>query len=141
MLELNNFIKLPLFETLQATDISTSGNLYRDIVKMASKVSSTSTSYITTETGSGLKVVVLAPAVQENGSKTISIDFNDTGILIRYKVHKDAEQFFEDGYNTININIDSIKKFKLKKESFKAGNSVISFELESIKESKPFYTF
>ena len=141
MLELNNFFKSPLFSTYQTSSISSGDDLYRDIVKMASKISNTSTSYTITETDSGFNVVLLAPGVQENGSKTITVDFKDTGISVRYKVHKDAESFFEDGYNTININIDSIKKFKLKKDSFKAGNSVISFELETIKESGNFYTF
>ena len=141
MLELNNFFKSPLFSTYETSGISSGDDLYRDIIKMASKISTTNASYITTETDSGLKVVILAPGVQENGSKTIAVDFKDTGISIRYKVHKDTELFFKDGYNSIDINIDSIKNFKLKKESFKAGNSVISFELETIKESKPFYTF
>ena len=141
MLELNNFFKSPLFSTYQTSGISSGDDLYRDIVKMVSKSPITNVSYITTETDSGLNVIVLAPGVQENGSKTIAVDFKDTGISIRYKVHKDTALFFEGGYNTININIDSIKNFKLKKESFKAGNSVISFELETIKESKPFYTF
>ena len=141
MLELNNFFKSPLFSTYQTSSISSGDDLYSDIVKMASKISNTSTSYTITETDSGFNVVLLAPGVQENGSKTITIDFKDTGISVRYKVHKDAESFFEDGYNTININIDSIKKFKLKKDSFKAGNSVISFGLETIKESGNFYTF
>lgn len=141
MLELNNFFKSPLFSINQTSGISSRDDLYRDIVKMVSKSSITNVSYITTETDSGFNVIVLAPGVQENGSKTIAVDFKDTGISIRYKVHKDTAPFFEGGYNTININIDSIKNFKLKKESFKAGNSVISFELETIKESKPFYTF
>lgn len=141
MLELNNFFKSPLFATYQTSGVSPDYSLYQDLIKMASKAPIKNVSYITTETDSGLKVVVLAPGVQENGSKTIALDFKDTGISIRYKVHKDTELFFKDGYNTININIDSIKNFKLKKESFKAGNSVISFELETIKESKPFYTF
>ena len=141
MLELNNFFRSPLFTTYETSGISSGDELYRDIIKMASKSPISNASYITTETDSGLKVAILAPGVQENGSKTITVDFKDTGISIRYKVHKDAESFFEGGYNTININIDSIKNFKLKKDSFKAGNSVISFELETIKESKPFYTF
>lgn len=141
MLELNNFFRSPLFTTYETSGISPDYRLYSDIIKMASKSPIVNATYITTETDSGLKVIVLAPGVQENGSKTIAVDFKDTGISIRYKVHKDTELFFKDGYNIININIDSIKNFKLRKESFKAGNSVISFELETIKESKPFYTF
>ena len=87
MLELNNFFKSPLFSTYQTSGISSGDDIYRDIVKMASKISTTNASYITTETESGLKVIILAPGVQENGSKTIAVDFKDTGISIRYLSH------------------------------------------------------
>ncbi|EAJ2432180.1 hypothetical protein CJY16_03350 [Campylobacter coli] len=98
------------------------------------------TSYLTTETSSGIDVVVLAPGVQEDGSKTIELDFKPDEIVVRYKVIDDAKLFFITGYNTIKVNIDSTN-FKLKQNSFKARNGIITFSLESIKETKNTYTF
>ncbi|EAL4082849.1 hypothetical protein DFW61_10975 [Campylobacter coli] len=98
------------------------------------------TSYLTTETSSGIGVVVLAPGVQEDGSKTIELDFKPDEIVVRYKVIDDAKLFFITGYNTIKVNIDSTN-FKLKQNSFKARNGIITFSLESIKETKNTYTF
>ncbi|EAI5067702.1 hypothetical protein BJL57_08835 [Campylobacter jejuni] len=99
------------------------------------------TSYLTTETSSGIKVVVLAPGVQEDGSKTIELDFKPDEIVVRYKVIDDAKSFFITGYNTIRVSLDSVNNFKLKQNSFKARNGIITFELESIKETKNTYTF
>lgn len=138
MLELSNFLRSPLL------DMTFDNKSYRDLLKNVSKTietyPSTVTSYLTTETGSGIKVVVLAPGVQEDGSKTIELDFKPDEIVIRYKVIDDAKLFFITGYNTINVNIDSTN-FKLKQNSFKARNGIITFELESIKETKNTYTF
>ena len=48
MLELNNFFRSPLFTTYETSGISSGDDLYRDIIKMASKISTTNASYITT---------------------------------------------------------------------------------------------
>lgn len=138
MLELNNFFKSPFL------DMPFDNRSYQDLLKNVSKTietyPATVTSYLTTETGSGIKVVVLAPGVQEDGSKTIELDFKTDEIVVRYKVIDDAKLFFITGYNTIKVNIDSTN-FKLKQNSFKARNGIITFELESIKETKNTYTF
>lgn len=138
MLELNNFFKSPFL------DMPFDNRSYQDLLKNVSKTietyPATVTSYLTTETGSGIKVVVLAPGVQEDGSKTIELDFKPDEIVVRYKVIDDAKLFFITGYNTIKVNIDSTN-FKLKQNSFKARNGIITFELESIKETKNTYTF
>ncbi|ENP7034051.1 hypothetical protein ACEB11_001882 [Campylobacter coli] len=138
MLELNNFLRSPFL------DMTFDNRSYQDLLKNVSKTietyPATVTSYLTTETGSGIKVVVLAPGVQEDGSKTIELDFKPDEIVVRYKVIDDAKLFFITGYNTIKVNIDSAN-FKLKQNSFKARNGIITFELESIKETKNTYTF
>lgn len=138
MLELNNFFKSPFL------DVPFDNRSYQDLLKNVSKTietyPATVTSYLTTETGSGIKVVVLAPGVQEDGSKTIELDFKPDEIVVRYKVIDDAKLFFITGYNTIKVNVDSAN-FKLKQNSFKARNGIITFELESIKETKNTYTF
>lgn len=141
MLELNSFLKSPFLEMTRA---SLNSNNLQDLLKNVSETMETYpssvTSYLTTETSSGIKVVVLAPGVQEDGSKTIELDFKPEEIVVRYKVIDDAKSFFVTGYNTIRINIDSIN-FKLKQNSFKARNGIITFELESIKETENTYTF
>lgn len=138
MLELSNFLRSPFL------DMPFDNRSYQDLLKNVSKTietyPATVTSYLTTETGSGIKVVVLAPGVQEDGSKTIELDFKTDEIVVRYKVIDDAKLFFITGYNTIKVNIDSTN-FKLKQNSFKARNGIITFELESIKETKNTYTF
>lgn len=138
MLELSNFLRSPFL------DMPFDNRSYQDLLKNVSKTietyPATVTSYLTTETGSGIKVVVLAPGVQEDGSKTIELDFKPDEIVVRYKVIDDAKLFFITGYNTIKVNIDSTN-FKLKQNSFKARNGIITFELESIKETKSTYTF
>lgn len=138
MLELNNFLRSPFL------DMPFDNRSYQDLLKNVSKTietyPATVTSYLTTETGSGIKVVVLAPGVQEDGSKTIELDFKPDEIVVRYKVIDDAKLFFITGYNTIKVNVDSAN-FKLKQNSFKARNGIITFELESIKETKNTYTF
>lgn len=138
MLELSNFLRSPFL------DMPFDNRSYQDLLKNVSKTietyPATVTSYLTTETGSGIKVVVLAPGVQEDGSKTIELDFKPDEIVVRYKVIDDAKLFFITGYNTIKVNIDSTN-FKLKQNSFKARNGIITFELESIKETKNTYTF
>ncbi|HEH4511408.1 TPA: hypothetical protein SG275_001360 [Campylobacter coli] len=142
MLELNNFLRSPF---LDMPSISFNNKNLQDLLKNVSETMETYpssvTSYLTTETDSGIKVVVLAPGVQENGSKTIELDFKNDEIVVRYKVVDDAKSFFITGYNTIKINIDSVNNFKLKQNSFKARNGIITFELESIKETKNTYTF
>lgn len=138
MLELSNFLRSPFL------DMPFDNRSYQDLLKNVSKTietyPSTVTSYLTTETSSGIKVVVLAPGVQEDGSKTIELDFKPDEIVVRYKVIDDAKLFFITGYNTIKVNVDSAN-FKLKQNSFKARNGIITFELESIKETKNTYTF
>lgn len=138
MLELSNFLRSPFL------DMPFDNRSYQDLLKNVSKTietyPATVTSYLTTETGSGIKVVVLAPGVQEDGSKTIELDFKPDEIVVRYKVIDAAKLFFITGYNTIKVNIDSTN-FKLKQNSFKARNGIITFELESIKETKNTYTF
>lgn len=138
MLELSNFLRSPFL------DMPFDNRSYQDLLKNVSKTietyPATVTSYLTTETGSGIKVVVLAPGVQEDGSKTIELDFKPDEIVVRYKVIDDAKLFFITGYNTIKVNVDSAN-FKLKQNSFKARNGIITFELESIKETKNTYTF
>lgn len=141
MLELNNFFKSPF---LDMPSISLDNKNLQDLLKNVSKTietyPSSITSYLTTETSSGIDVVVLAPGVQEDGSKTIELDFKPDEIVVRYKVIDDAKLFFITGYNTIKVNIDSTN-FKLKQNSFKARNGIITFSLESIKETKNTYTF
>lgn len=141
MLELNNFFKSPF---LDMSGISLDNKNLQDLLKNVSKTIETYpasiTSYLTTETSSGIDVVVLAPGVQEDGSKTIELDFKPDEIVVRYKVIDDAKLFFITGYNTIKVNIDSTN-FKLKQNSFKARNGIITFSLESIKETKNTYTF
>lgn len=141
MLELNNFFKSPF---LDMPGISLDNKNLQDLLKNVSKTIETYpasiTSYLTTETSSGIDVVVLAPGVQEDGSKTIELDFKPDEIVVRYKVIDDAKLFFITGYNTIKVNIDSTN-FKLKQNSFKARNGIITFSLESIKETKNTYTF
>lgn len=141
MLELNNFLRSPF---LDMPSISLDNKNLQDLLKNVSKTietyPSSITSYLTTETSSGIDVVVLAPGVQEDGSKTIELDFKPDEIVVRYKVIDDAKLFFITGYNTIKVNIDSTN-FKLKQNSFKARNGIITFSLESIKETKNTYTF
>ncbi|HEF9977363.1 TPA: hypothetical protein SB263_001486 [Campylobacter coli] len=141
MLELNNFLRSPF---LDMPSISLDNKNLQDLLKNVSKTIETYpasiTSYLTTETSSGIDVVVLAPGVQEDGSKTIELDFKPDEIVVRYKVIDDAKLFFITGYNTIKVNIDSTN-FKLKQNSFKARNGIITFSLESIKETKNTYTF
>ncbi|HEG0266477.1 TPA: hypothetical protein SB288_001430 [Campylobacter coli] len=138
MLELNNFLRSPFLE------LPFDNKSYQDLLKNVSKTietyPSSITSYLTTETSSGIDVVVLAPGVQEDGSKTIELDFKSDEIVVRYKVIDDAKLFFITGYNTIKVNVDSTN-FKLKQNSFKARNGIITFSLESIKETKNTYTF
>lgn len=141
MLELNNFLRSPF---LDMPSISLDNKNLQDLLNNVSKTIETYpasiTSYLTTETSSGIDVVVLAPGVQEDGSKTIELDFKPDEIVVRYKVIDDAKLFFITGYNTIKVNVDSTN-FKLKQNSFKARNGIITFELESIKETKNTYTF
>lgn len=141
MLELNNFLRSPF---LDMPSISLDNKNLQDLLNNVSKTIETYpasiTSYLTTETSSGIDVVVLAPGVQEDGSKTIELDFKPDEIVVRYKVIDDAKLFFITGYNTIKVNIDSTN-FKLKQNSFKARNGIITFSLESIKETKNTYTF
>lgn len=138
MLELNNFLRSPFL------DMPFNNKNLQDLLKNVSETMETYpssiTSYLTTETSSGIDVVVLAPGVQEDGSKTIELDFKPDEIVVRYKVIDDAKLFFITGYNTIKVNIDSTN-FKLKQNSFKARNGIITFSLESIKETKNTYTF
>lgn len=142
MLELNNFLRSPF---LDMPSISFNNKNLQDLLKNVSETMETYpssvTSYLTTETDSGIKVVVLAPGVQENGSKTIELDFKPDEIVVRYKVIDDAKSFFITGYNTIRVSLDSVNNFKLKQNSFKARNGIITFELESIKETKNTYMF
>lgn len=142
MLELNNFLRSPFSDILST---SFDNKSYQDLLKNVSKTietyPSSITSYLTTETSSGIDVIVLAPGVQEDGSKTIELDFKPDEIVIRYKVHSDAKSFFITGYNTIRVSLDSVNNFKLKQNSFKARNGIITFSLESIKETKNTYTF
>ncbi|EPY8037277.1 hypothetical protein ACXG0S_001857 [Campylobacter coli] len=141
MLELNNFLRSPFSDILST---SFDNRSYQDLLKNVSKTietyPSSITSYLTTETSSGIDVVVLAPGVQEDGSKTIELDFKPDEIVVRYKVIDDAKSFFITGYNTIRVSLDSTN-FKLKQNSFKARNGIITFSLESIKETKNTYTF
>lgn len=141
MLELNNFLRSP-FSDILSTSFNNKNlqDLLKNVSETMETYPSSITSYLTTETGSGIKVVVLAPGVQEDGSKTIELDFKPDEIIVRYKVIDDAKLFFITGYNTIKVNIDSTN-FKLKQNSFKARNGIITFELESIKETKNTYTF
>ena len=138
MLELNNFLRSPFL------DMPFNNKNLQDLLKNVSETMETYpssiTSYLTTETSSGIDVVVLAPGVQEDGSKTIELDFKPDEIVVRYKVIDDAKLFFITGYNTIKVDIDSTN-FKLKQNSFKARNGIITFSLESIKETKNTYTF
>lgn len=141
MLELNNFLRSPF---LDMPSMSFNNKNLQDLLKNVSETMETYpssiTSYLTTETSSGIDVVVLAPGVQEDGSKTIELDFKPDEIVVRYKVIDDAKLFFITGYNTIKVNVDSTN-FKLKQNSFKARNGIITFSLESIKETKNTYTF
>lgn len=141
MLELSNFLRSPF---LGIPSISFDNKNLQDLLKNVSETMETYpssiTSYLTTETSSGIDVVVLAPGVQEDGSKTIELDFKPDEIVVRYKVIDDAKLFFITGYNTIKVNVDSTN-FKLKQNSFKARNGIITFSLESIKETKNTYTF
>lgn len=141
MLELNNFLRSP-FSDILSTSFNNKNlqDLLKNVSETMETYPSSVTSHLTTETGSGIKVVVLAPGVQEDGSKTIELDFKPDEIVVRYKVIDDAKLFFITGYNTIKVNIDSTN-FKLKQNSFKARNGIITFELESIKETKNTYTF
>ncbi len=141
MLELNNFLRSP-FSDILSTSFNNKNlqDLLKNVSETMETYPSSITSYLTTETSSGIKVVVLAPGVQEDGSKTIELDFKPDEIVVRYKVIDDAKLFFITGYNTIKVNIDSTN-FKLKQNSFKARNGIITFELESIKETKNTYTF
>lgn len=141
MLELNNFLRSP-FSDILSTSFNNKNlqDLLKNVSETMETYPATVTSHLTTETGSGIKVVVLAPGVQEDGSKTIELDFKPDEIVVRYKVIDDAKLFFITGYNTIKVNIDSTN-FKLKQNSFKARNGIIAFELESIKETKNTYTF
>lgn len=141
MLELNNFLRSP-FSDILSTSFNNKNlqDLLKNVSETMETYPSSITSHLTTETGSGIKVVVLAPGVQEDGSKTIELDFKPDEIVVRYKVIDDAKLFFITGYNTIKVNIDSTN-FKLKQNSFKARNGIITFELESIKETKNTYTF
>lgn len=141
MLELNNFLRSP-FSDILSTSFNNKNlqDLLKNVSETMETYPSSITSHLTTETGSGIKVVVLAPGVQEDGSKTIELDFKPDEIVVRYKVIDDAKLFFITGYNTIKVNIDSTN-FKLKQNSFKAKNGIITFELESIKETKNTYTF
>ncbi|MGI7118404.1 hypothetical protein ACNGEM_07375 [Campylobacter coli] len=142
MLELNNFLRSPF---LDMPSISFNNKNLQDLLKNVSETMETYpssvTSYLTTETDSGIEVVVLAPGVQENGSKTIELDFKPDEIVVRYKVIDDVKSFFITGYNTIRVSLDSVNNFKLKQNSFKARNGIITFSLESIKETKNTYTF
>lgn len=141
MLELNNFLRSP-FSDILSTSFNNKNlqDLLKNVSETMETYPATVTSHLTTETGSGIKVVVLAPGVREDGSKTIELDFKPDEIVVRYKVIDAAKLFFITGYNTIKVNIDSTN-FKLKQNSFKARNGIITFELESIKETKNTYTF
>ncbi|EDS88589.1 hypothetical protein EHI_093460 [Entamoeba histolytica HM-1:IMSS] len=104
MLELSNFLRSSFSEL---PGMPFDNKSYQDLLKNVSKTietyPSSMTSYLTTETSSGIDVVVLAPGVQEDGSKTIELDFKPDEIVIRYKVHNDAKSFFITGYNTIRL--------------------------------------